>query len=495
MDRIMGGTVRRRLMVIIITMLTLTLLLTGLLTFAVQYATVADRVDENLLQEVEELGQLAQLGPLRDGSPYEDAEELFVDFIASQATGEEEAFLGMLDGEPLLVSGGGRPFLPAHPEVVQAVNALQVQPGRARTSTLRTQGTTLRIYVVDVQLPAETRQAQFVVLNDLGRQRAQVNRQVLTYAGVSLLMLLIGGVVGHLVLGRLLRPLQALREATAQIHPEDLSARVDVQTAESTDVAELALRFNDMLDRIEDGVLQQRQFLDDAAHELRTPLTILRGNTELMRPGDAADVAATRVLLLDELDRMQRLVDDLLVLARSQRTDFIRPAPVELAELAVECMDRITSLGERQWRLSADADGEVSVDRHRIIQAVVQLAANAVKFSEPGSVVELGTNRVGADDPRVPAALAAGAEEAEEYVTMSVTDQGRGIPEQQLDRVFDRFGRGENAANTEGNGLGLPIVQVITRAHGGAVVVESTEGIGSRFTLWLPSRRAPDPAE
>lgn len=491
--RILGRTVRRRLLVIVALMLGVTLLLTGALTFGVQYATVSDRVDADLAQEVDELSAMAQTGPERDGVPYDDAAQLLYDFIRTAAAGDDEAFLGMVEGDLLFYSGGDRPFRPDDPEIVQAIRDLEVGPGRAQKTNLRTQGTTLRMLVADVQLPGETRQAQFVVVNDHGAQRALVNRQVLIYAGISLLMLLIGGAVTHLALGRLLRPLQALREATAQIHPEDLSMRVDVGTAENTDVAEVAVRFNEMLDRIEDGARrqrqlldQQRQFIDDAAHELRTPLTILRGNTELMQPEDAEDVTTTRTLLLDELDRMQRLVDDLLVLARAQRPDFVRRSPAELAELAVECMDRITTLGERQWRLSADAEGEVLVDRHRIIQAVVQLAANAVKFSEPGSIVELATARVLEDDPRVPDARAAGAAVAPDYLTLSVTDQGRGIPESQLERVFDRFGRAENTVNVEGSGLGLPIVQVIAEAHGGSVIVESTEGIGSRFTLWLP---------
>ncbi|WP_131105918.1 sensor histidine kinase [Ornithinimicrobium sufpigmenti] len=488
----LGRTVRQRLMVIITLILGLTLLLTGVLTFAVQYATVSERVDRDLDQEIEELTQLAQSGPERDGRAYDNAGELFYDFISIAVAGEDEAFLGMLEGAQPVYSGGtGRSFDPTDPEILEAVSALDIGPGRAQTWTMRTQGTTLRLLVADVQLPGEDRQAQFVVLNDLGSQRAMVNRQVLTYTGVSILMLLAGGAVAHVALGRLLRPLQALRDATAQIHPEDLSMRVDVNTAENTDVAELAIRFNQMLDRIEDGVRQQRQFLDDAAHELRTPLTILRGNTELLQPDDPEDVATTRVLLLDELDRMQRLVDDLLILARAQRPDFIRRSPTELAELAVECMDRMTTLGERQWRLTADAEGEVLVDRQRLIQALLQLAANAVKFSEPGSIVELGTALVPGDDPRVPDAVAAGAAEAPEYITLSVTDQGRGIPESQLERVFDRFGRGDNSVNVEGSGLGLAIVKAIVEAHGGSVVVESTEGIGSRFTLWLPT----DPPE
>lgn len=494
--RFLGRTVRQRLLVIVTLILGVTLLLTGALTFAVQYATVSERVDNDLEQEIAELTLLARSGPERNDVPYDDAASLFFDFMNVAVAGEDEAFLGMLEGQLLVYSGGeGRSFDPTDQEILDAVISLDVQPGRARSTTVRTQGTTLRLLVADVVLPGEDREAEFVVLNDLGSQRAQVNRQVLTYAGVSLAMLLAGGTVAHLALGRLLRPLQALRDATAQIHPEDLSMRVDVDTAENTDVAELAVRFNQMLDRIEDGVRQQRQFLDDAAHELRTPLTILRGNTELLQPDDPEDVATTRTLLLDELDRMQRLVDDLLVLARAQRPDFIRRSPTELAELAVECMDRITNLGERQWRLTADAEGVVLVDRQRLIQALVQLAANAVKFSEPGSIIELSTALVPDSDPRVTEAVAAGAAVAPEYIWLAVTDQGRGIPDGQLRRIFDRFGRAENTVNVEGSGLGLAIVQAIVEAHGGSVVVESTEGIGSRFSLWLPTDPPDEPGE
>src|SRR5690606_40081055 len=110
--------------------------------------------------------------------------------------------------------------------------------------------------------------------------------------------------------------------ATATIDTEDLTSRVEIRSADN-DVAQLAHNFNQMLDRLEQGVANQRQFLDDAAHELRTPLTIIRGNLELMEVGDAEDVDQTRTLVLDELDRMKRLVSDLLMLARSQRPGFL----------------------------------------------------------------------------------------------------------------------------------------------------------------------------
>lgn len=480
-----GWSVLQRVMAMVALMMALGLLVAGVVSFAVQYRNLEERLDGELRQEVQELEGLAQAGPARDGTPYQDAAQLFFDFIATSVAGEDEAFLGLVDGEAVVYSGGTRPFDVSDPAVLEAVRSLPVSQGRARTTLVRTEETDLRVLVADVQLPAEAREATFVVLSDQGRQRAEIHRRAATFAAVSFAVLLLGTAVSALVLGRLLRPLRELRETTALISTDDLSGRVDVESAGDTDVAELAQHFNEMLDRIEDGMHQQRQFLDDAAHELRTPLTILRGNTELMDPADPDDVGATRHRLLDEMDRMQRLVDDLLLLARTRRPDFVRAEPTDLTELAVECMDRVTGLGDRAWRLSADVDAVLDLDRQRLIQAVVQLAANAFKFSDPGTPVELATSW--ADAAQAAPAVQAGAEPADRYVTLSVTDHGRGIPDGQLEWVFERFGRGDNAVREEGSGLGLPIVRAIAEAHGGAVTVRSAEGIGSRFTIWLPA--------
>lgn len=484
-----GWGVRQRLTVFVLGLVALGLLVTVALSFLFQYDDLTDRVDAELAQEVSELSELAQAGPARDGVPYTDAEDLFRHFLEISVAGEDEAFLGMIDGSALFISGGERPFEIDHPDVFSAIDTLEVPAGRAVTTTVDSQGTQLRMVVSDVLLPVEDRQARFVVVNDLGRQRSELLSQSMVFLASSFIVLLLAAAVAHLVLGRLLRPLKELQRTTAAISPADLSRRVDVSTDADADVAELAVRFNEMLDRIQVGVDEQRQFLDDAAHELRTPLTIVRGNTELVDPDDPEDVRATRSLVLDEVDRMQRMVDDLLILAKAQRPDFVRPEPTDVTELAVESMERISGLGKRAWRLAADAEGELSVDRHRIIQAVVQLAANAVKFSEEGTGIELASRWVSATDEDAARVLEAGAEPAPRWLALSVSDQGSGIPATQLARVFDRFGRADNAAQIEGSGLGLAIVSAIATAHGGAAGVESVEGVGSRFTVWVPDSR------
>lgn len=478
-------SVRQRLLAMIVAVMTIGLTVTGLVSYGLGYVSVSERIDGELQQELEELGRLAQSGPEQDGQPYQDVERLFLAFLSSSVAGEDEAMAGIVDGRMLALSGGERLFDIDHPDIQAVVTDLDVQPGQARSTDVRSQGTELRVLVADVQLPQEQRSAQFVVAQDVGRQLAEVRNRALTYVVLAVLVLGAVAVLSHLLLGRLLRPLTELREATALTSTDDLSRRVEVEAADN-DVAELAVRFNSMLDRIEGGVREQRQFLDDAAHELRTPLTIVRGNAELLRADDPADVESSRVLILDEVDRMQRLVDDLLMLARSQRPDFYRPAPADVTELALEAMERITSLGQRAWRLHAQAEGALTCDRQRVLQAVVQLAANAVKFSDRGSVVELSTAWASPASDPARRAMAAGGKPAARYLVISVRDEGIGIPADQLTRVFDRFGRADNVGPTEGSGLGLAIVKAIADAHGGAVGVDSVEGEGSTFHLWLP---------
>ncbi|WP_298752650.1 cell wall metabolism sensor histidine kinase WalK [uncultured Serinicoccus sp.] len=487
-----GWSVHRRLLVMMVSMMALGIALTGVLSFAVQFRSLDERVREELEQEIQEVTALAQSGPLRDGEPFTQADALFLSFLETSIASSNEAFLALLDGERSFASPGERDFQVDHPDVLELIRSTPLEPGRAVIDTVSTQGTTLSVIMADVRLPDEEREGTFVVAIDSGTLAGAIWRRVWTYAGVGLASLLVAGALANVVLGRLLRPLRELQDATAQISAEDLSRRVEVSG--ETDITALAHRFNAMLDRLEDGVRMQRQFLDDAAHELRTPLTILRGNAELLRPEDPADVSATRTLMLDEVDRMQRLVDDLLMLARAQRQDFLRPGATDVTELAVECMERITSLGPRQWQLAAHAEGPVVLDRQRLIQAVVQLAANAVKFSDEGSPVELATSWVEGEDPQVRRARDFGARPAPRYLALSVSDHGTGIPESEQERVFERFGRAEAAAQVDGSGLGLAIVQAIAEAHGGAVGVESVEGLGSRFTMWIPADLTDEPA-
>ena len=237
----------------------------------------------------------------------------------------------------------------------------------------------------------------------------------------------------------------------------------------SDDLSALAGTVNGMLDRLESAVGAQRELLDDVGHELRTPLTIVRGHLELMDAADPDDVTATRALVLDELDRMRRLVDDLLTLAKAEQPDFVVAELVDVARLTDETLAKASTLGERRWVLDELADAEAALDPQRVAQAWLQLAANAVQYSEAGSTVGMGSRLAGGE------------------LWLWVRDEGVGIAESERERILNRTVLGRDGTGT---GLGLAIVSSIAKAHGGRVDVQSTMGEGSRISIVIPTEAA-----
>jgi len=236
------------------------------------------------------------------------------------------------------------------------------------------------------------------------------------------------------------------------------------------DVSALARTFNAMLDRLEGAFTAQRSFLDDAGHELRTPITVVRGNIELLDSRDPEEVEDVRTLVLDELDRMARLVDELTLLAKAQRPDFVRPGPVDLGSFIDDLEGRLPPLGARRWLVDERAETVVTADRQRLTQAVLQLASNAAKATVEGAEIAVGSR----------------VDTSRREVQVWVRDSGAGVAPDEQARIFERFARGSSADAVEGSGLGLAIVSAIAEAHGGTVRLDSMVGRGSTFTLVLP---------
>jgi signal transduction histidine kinase len=270
-----------------------------------------------------------------------------------------------------------------------------------------------------------------------------------------------------LVTGRVLAPIRQLRTTAERISDTDLRGRIDV--VGNDDVAQLARTFNTMLDRLEDAFTSQREFVDNAGHELRTPITVIRGHLELMGD-DPRDRSETKALVLDELARMNRMVDDLLVLAKSDRPGFLELGEVNLTELVVEVVAKARPLADRAWRVAATADSTIVADGQRLTQALMQLVSNAVRHTKTGDRIEVGSHL-----------------DADGIVLLWVADSGPGVPPEDRERIFERFARGNDQRRTEGAGLGLAIVRSIARAHHGDVRLASS-GPGARFELTLPAR-------
>lgn len=318
-----------------------------------------------------------------------------------------------------------------------------------------------------------------MVANDIGSQRRDLWQSVFTFAALSVITLLIAGWVGYVVTGRLLRPLEDLRSATEQITVEDLEYRVPVPD-ERDDIAALAQNFNRMLARIQAGFSEQRRFMSDVGHELRTPLTIVRGTLETTDVDDVEDVREAHGIAIEELDRMGRVVGDLSELAASTRPDYVTLRPLDLAAFTRSAFARIEHIAPRDWILARSVDVVADADEQRLTQAVVQLAANAVRYSEEGSRIRFGVDRVlGPEGPEI---------------HVSVQDEGIGIEPEDQRRIFERFTRVDGSRGS-GTGLGLPIVLAIAEGHDGVVRLLSQPGRGSTFTIVFPQFAAGDRAE
>ncbi len=297
--------------------------------------------------------------------------------------------------------------------------------------------------------------------------RAFVFASLLALAGALLAAYLVGS--------RISRPLRRMAAVAARVDAGDLHPRIHDVSGEASELRVLADSFNHMLDRLTDAFAGQRAFVADASHELRTPLTVIRGQLELLAAQSAPseeEVRRVERLVLAEVARITRLVDDLLLLVNAEQTEFLRLRDIDLDEYVGSLWDGMTLLAERRFELGAVPAGTLRADPDRVAQALRNLIANAIVHTrEPGGLVRLSTR-----------ALAGGR------IEFAVEDDGPGIPADQRERVFDRFHRTDAGRDraSGGTGLGLAIVRAIAEAHGGAAAASPTPQGGARVTLVLP---------
>lgn len=286
-------------------------------------------------------------------------------------------------------------------------------------------------------------------------------------------------IAAYLMGARVTAPIRRSAEVAARIDAGELSPRIHLPTGTSHELETLADALNHMLDRLSTAFAAQREFVADASHELRTPLTVLRGQIDVLTGGDrddgslsAAELERVQHLMEAEIARLTRLVDDLLVLAQSDRTDFLHPTDVALEELVTELWDGLSLIAERNFEIGQLEPVTVRADPDRLAQALRNLARNAITHTQPpdGLVrVDVVRRRAGT-------------------VRITVSDNGPGIPPELRLRVFERFYRTDKARSRAagGAGLGLAIVQAITEAHHGSVHVTDSAAGGAAFAIDLP---------
>ena len=315
-------------------------------------------------------------------------------------------------------------------------------------------------------------------LTPVQRAEKQVRRTFLLAGSATLL---IGLLAGYFVAARTAGPLRRMARIAARVDAGDLSPRM-ASSGPRDEVRALADSFDLMLDRLEDAFARQRAFSSDASHELRTPLTVIRGQLEVLsrqRDPSAEDVRRVERLVRTEILRMERLVDDLLVLARADEREFLRPRPVDLEPFAEELLDGARPTADRRFELGTVPSGVLDVDPDRLAQALRNLLRNAIEYTSDGGLVRLTGTASG------------------ERVTLAVEDDGPGIPEAHRERVFDRFHRMDSARTRVrgGAGLGLAIARAIAEAHGGTIYAGASPEGGARVVIELPGFRplVPDP--
>ena len=425
------------------------------------FAGLDGRIDADLVQESRELGRLARGSDPETGERFgTDVGRILEVFLQRNVPARNEAFLTFVEGEPFLRSRNVLPYrLDEDEDLVRRwAGTMETDAG-----SVETPGGTVRYLAVPIDVGGQTR-GVFVaaVFRDL--EAETIEPAVWAAALVGVAALLVGSLLAFLVARRIIKPVQAVEASARSISETDLSRRVEVSGDD--EIGHLAQTFNELLERVEWAFTAQRAFVDDAGHELRTPITIIRGQLEMLGEDPAQRERAIE-LVTGELDRMSRMVNDLLMLAKSQQPEFLQLDLVDVGALTREVYEKAGALGDRAWGLDVVADGAIVGDSERLAQALIQLLQNAVDHTEAGQEISLGSR---IHDGRA---------------ELWVRDTGPGIPPEMRERIFDRFTR-VGSRRSEGAGLGLSIVRAIVEGHGGRVQVRSESGAGTTFTIEVP---------
>jgi signal transduction histidine kinase len=297
-------------------------------------------------------------------------------------------------------------------------------------------------------------------------------RQVLLFLlGGTAAALILAAMVGAFLAWTALRPIDKITQTAGQIvSGQDLKQRLPT-TNTNDEIDRLTVTINDMLERLDNFFQAQVRLSADVSHELRTPLTAIRGNVDLLRRGAAAnpeELTEALAIIDGELDRMSRIVADLLLLSQADAGMSLRMEPVELDTIILEVYRQAGVIANGvSIQLGHEDQAMVQGDPDRLKQLLINLVTNAIKHTQSGGSVTISLHR----EP--------------EWVRIAVEDTGRGIAPAALPHIFERFYQVQDTGQ-KGTGLGLSIAQWIAQAHGGQITVTSEQGKGSTFTLWLP---------
>lgn len=452
---------RTRILAWYIALMSFFLVLSVPLIYQLVFHQVERRVEESLIEEIEAFEEFVKKQRLRG----DNVDILFDRFLSSRIP-EDDNFLLTFINQRFYRSSA-----PRLPEPLQQNEALlerwgqltTISRGEIPTSNLAIGAI---LYIAKPVVIEEEVQAVLVVVHTTAGELREAQAALLIVIEVLLAVLVLALFLTWIASGKVLEPLRSLSQAARQISETDLTKRIPVQG--KGEIAEIAMTFNAMMERLQKAFESQQDFVNDAGHELRTPITIIRGHLELL-DDDPKERQETIELVLDELDRMTRFVNDLILLAKAEQQDFLKLENIEIESLCQQLYAKAQALAPRYWLLEATSRGQIVADRQRITQAVMNLAQNATQHTQEADTIVIGATR------------------EQDSVRFWVRDTGDGIHESAQQHIFERFARtAKSRRRSEGAGLGLAIVRAIAQAHGGRVELCSQPGVGSTFALILP---------
>jgi two-component system OmpR family sensor kinase len=341
----------------------------------------------------------------------------------------------------------------------------QLEPGWLTSWTVDGR---VRLFVVPIE-GTDLHLVTAVTLSEVDASNAELRNALILLA---LTAVGVGAAGGSTIAASALRPVARMTDTAAEIaRSRDFSRRVRVEGDDQDELVRLGLTFDEMLASLDDAHRQQQRFLGDVSHELRTPLTTIRGNAELLAAGETSPEEQREAIdhIRRETERLSRLVDELLVLARADAVEAFAPRPLELDEVLMETFADLQGIAGRRLRVSAIDAVTVDGERDRLKQLVLVLLDNALRYTPKGTV-----------DVSI-------ADDGKEAV-LRVDDDGIGIALADLPHVFERFYRGDAARRIDasGSGLGLPIARWIVERHGGTIRIQRSERGGTLVTVRLP---------
>ncbi|WP_425838016.1 sensor histidine kinase [Microbacterium sp. PA5] len=471
-DRRLRMSVRTRIVAVITLVAAIGLISVGATVYLVERAVSLEAIEDRLQDNLDSARFIVGEGP-DDTGTWPSADEALRAVVQRMSPDDNTGALGIVDGRAVLRSGVDLDLdLTSAPGFVAHVSS-EVTGADPVIGTYAEEGVVWRYLAAPIAVvggdAATGAEVIFTMAYDVSAELGEINGTAQAYLVAAGIALLVIAVVATIVSTRLLRPLRRMRETAERVSAQSLGERLPVQGRD--DVSELASTMNDMLDRLDGALDSQRQLLSDVGHELKTPITIVRGNLEVMDADDPDDVRETQALAIDELERMDRLVQDLSAAAALHGPSPVTTARVDAGELVQQIVRKAQGIEGAEVDAGPIADVVARVDPGRITQAMLQLSQNGVTHGR--GRIEIGSRVV------------------DDTLELWVRDHGPGVPDADKAVVFDRFHRGSTAH--AGSGLGLNIVQVIARAHGGSVRVDDAPGGGALFVISLPLAETPQP--